>query len=454
MNKLFSLLLLLFLTGSVYSQLANSNMSLLANRNDHFTSTMYSAVWGYTSPEGREYAILGCPNGTAFYDITDSANIVEADFLPGLTSSWREMKTFGKYAYIVSEAPGSGMQIVNLKYLPDSVSLINTFLFTGYSRTHTISQSGPYLYMNGGDYGNQGIFVLDLTVNPSLPVKRGEWETEYIHDCRVVNDTIWGAGIFDGNIYVIDAVNKDSLVSINNWLNIPQPGPHNTALSSDGNFLFVTDEIGGNPRVLKVWNVEDILNPIQVATWQPTGITTSIVHNVEVYNKTAVIAHYTSGVRVLDITDPSLPVEIAWYDTYPADNGFTYDGCWGVYMFPSGKIVASDRESGLYVLKIDSSLVGNHNNNQFLPSKFSLSQNFPNPFNPATKIGYSLPKNVYVTIRIYNVQGKEIGVLVDKYETAGDHFVSYDASNLPSGIYFYTIKAGDYTETKKMALLK
>ncbi len=454
MKKLYYLLLFISFAGTLYSQLPNSNMQLLANRNDHFTSTMYSAVWGYTSPEGREYAILGCPNGTAFYDVTDSANIVEVDFLPGLTSSWREMKTFGKFAYIVSEAPGSGLQIVNLKYLPDSVSLINTFLFTGYSRTHTISQSGPYLYMNGGDYANQGVFILDLTLDPTMPVKRGEWETEYIHDCRVVNDTIWGAGIFDGNIYVIDAVNKDTLISINNWLNVPQPGPHNTALSSDGNFLFVTDEIGGNPRVLKVWNVEDVMNPIQVATWQPTSITTSIVHNIEIYDKTAVIAHYTSGVRVLDITDPEVPAEIAWYDTYPADNGFTYDGCWGVYMFPSGKIIASDRETGLYVLKMDSVLVGNHNNNHILPADFRLSQNFPNPFNPSTKIEYALPKNVYLTIKIYNVQGKEVGTLVDKFETAGEHYVNYDASNLPSGVYFYSMKAGDYSESKRMVLVK
>src|SRR5688572_4509817 len=81
----------------LYSQLPNSNMSLIANKNDHFTSTLYSAVWGYTADNGREYAILGCPNGTAFYDVTDTTNIVECDFLPGVTSSWREMKTFGKY---------------------------------------------------------------------------------------------------------------------------------------------------------------------------------------------------------------------------------------------------------------------------------------------------------------------------------------------------------------------
>jgi len=460
MKKTLYIFLLILLTCPLFAQLGNSNMRLLVNKNEHFSSTLYSAIWGYTAENGREYAILGCPGGTAFYDITDTTNIHEVDFLPGLTSSWREMKTFGKFAYIVSEATGSGLQIVNLKYLPDSVSLVATYTFTGYNRTHTISQSGPYLYMNGGNYGMGGIFVLDLTTNPVAPVKRGEWETEYIHDCRVVNDTIFGCNIYDaggggtGSIYVISAVNKDSLRTVASWVNNPNPGPHNCAITTDRKYALVTDEINGNPRLLKVWDIQNLSNVTLSATWQPTGITTSIVHNVEIYEHFAVVAHYTAGVRILDITTPSAPMEIAWYDTYPSNNGFTYDGCWGVYMFPSGKIVASDRQTGLYVLKSSSVVLGNHNQNQNIPEEFSLNQNYPNPFNPVTRIEYSLPKNTYTTIKVYNALGKEIATVVDKFETAGNHVVSYDASNLPSGIYFYTMKTPGYSQTRKMALVK
>jgi hypothetical protein len=130
------------------------------------------------------------------------------------------MKTYGTKAYIVSEASGSGLQIVDLSFLPDSVSLKQVFTFSGYTRTHTISQSGPYLYLNGGDYILGGTFILDLTSRTGVPIKRGEWETEYIHDCRIVNDTIWGAGIFDGNIYVIYARNKNTLTTITSFQNI------------------------------------------------------------------------------------------------------------------------------------------------------------------------------------------------------------------------------------------
>jgi hypothetical protein len=196
------------------------------------------------------------------------------------------------------------------------------------------------------------------------------------------------------------------------------------------------------------------MNPVQAATWQPTGITTSIVHNVEINGNLAVIAHYSAGVRLLDIANPTAPVEIAWYDTYPSDNNSNFNGCWGVYMFPSGKIIASDRQTGLYVLNPNSVLVGNYNNNQNSPKNFVLKQNYPNPFNPGTTIEYSLPKNSYVTLKIYNVLGKEAATLVDKFETPGNHSVRYDAANLASGIYFYTLKAGDFSQTKKMTLVK
>lgn len=137
----------LFLSSTAYSQLGNQNTYLLRNI-DAYSS--YSALWGYVAPNGREYAILGTQTGTSFVDITDSANIHEVDFVAGVNSSWREMKTYQNYAYIVSEGTNSRLQIIDLQYLPDSVSLVNTWSYTGYTKTHSISQSGKYLYLNGG----------------------------------------------------------------------------------------------------------------------------------------------------------------------------------------------------------------------------------------------------------------------------------------------------------------
>ena len=88
------------------------------------------------------------------------------------------------------------------------------------------------------------------------------------------------------------------------------------------------------------------------------------------------------------------------------------------------------------------------------PTKFNLSQNYPNPFNPSTVINYSIPKSQIVTLKVYNLLGQEVMTLVNQQQAAGNYHVTFDASRLSSGIYFYTIRSGNYSATKKMMLLK
>ncbi len=456
--KKFIIFTLLFLSvcGIGFSQLPNQGTILLAQKDEHGNG--YSALWGYAAPNGREYAILGCNTGTAFYDITDTANIHEVDFVTGVTSGWREMKVFSSYAYVVSEGTNSRLQIIALQYLPDSVSLVATYSYSGYDHTHSISQSGPYIYLNGGNNTiggtNQGgTTILDVT-NPVAPVKRGQWTTQYVHDCRILNDTMYAANINNGPITVINVANKDLPVTINSWQNNPNPFPHNCAIPNDRRYIYTTDETSSPNGKLKVWNKSNLANVTLVTTWMPTNITTAIVHNVEIYNNLAVVAHYTAGIRIIDITNPVIPTEIAWYDTYPSSNSAGFAGCWGVFMFPSsGKIIGSNIGEGLFVIKMGSNPVG-ITNNQTIPESFSLKQNYPNPFNPSTTIEFSIPKNEFVTVKVYDALGKQVGILADEYKIAGNYKVNYDASNLASGMYFYTITAGSYTETKKMTLVK
>lgn len=88
------------------------------------------------------------------------------------------------------------------------------------------------------------------------------------------------------------------------------------------------------------------------------------------------------------------------------------------------------------------------------PTKFELKQNYPNPFNPQTTIDFSLEKTGYVTLKIYNLLGQEVMTLIDGVETAGNHTTTFNAANLPSGTYFYTMKSGDNTATKSLVLVK
>ncbi|KXK56686.1 MAG: Peptidase S8 and S53, subtilisin, kexin, sedolisin [Chlorobi bacterium OLB5] len=453
-------LLSLIFISSLFSQLANQNTTLIAQKDDYGNG--YSAVWGYAGPNGREYAILGCNTGTAFYDITDTSNVYLCDFVPGVNSGWREMKVFSSYAYVVSEGTNSRLQVIALQYLPDSVSLVSTYSYTGYTKTHTISQSGPYLYLQGGnntlggtDQG--GITILDIT-NPTAPVKRGQWSNFYVHDARILNDTIYACNIYDppGTISVISAANKDNLTNIASWVNNPNPFPHNCAIPNDRRFIYTTDETSSPPGKLKVWDKSNLNNVTLVTTWQPTGITNSIVHNVEIYNNIAVVAHYTAGIRILNITNPAAPVEIAWYDTYTQNNNNNFAGCWGVFMFPSsGKIIGSDMSGGLFVIRAGSQVTALNNNNHYIPNTFALKQNYPNPFNPSTTIEFNIPKASFVTLKIYDVLGKQVGILADEFKQAGSYRLNYDAGRLSSGIYYYTLTTSEgFTETRKMVLNK
>ncbi len=428
-------LVLLFNADTLQSQFANNNMYLLSNINSHSTLGLYSAVWGYKAPDGREYAILGSYDGTSFVDITDPLNIYEVDFVgtTNVSSSsnvWREMKTYSHYAYIVSEVPNSGVQIVDLQYLPDSVRYVKKFVPAGHTSSHSISQFGPYLYLNGcnSTFG-QGVTVLDLTVDPETPIKRGGFNANYIHDCRVVNDTIYAANINNSRVTIIDATNKNLLTQITNFTNLPNSGPHNTALTPDGNYLLVTDEIGNSPRLMKFWNVSDFGNITYVASWQPTGITGSIVHNVEVYGNYALVAHYSAGIRLVDITNPAVPVEVAWYDSYSSNNGSSYNGCWGVYMFPSGKIIASDRQTGLYVLK----------------THFNLTMAIEGLYNPSTN---RMNKKDSVTVYLRNAKAPY--TIVDSAKSTIDSVTltgSFRMNYAPVGEYYMTVKHRSSLET-------
>ncbi len=89
-----------------------------------------------------------------------------------------------------------------------------------------------------------------------------------------------------------------------------------------------------------------------------------------------------------------------------------------------------------------------------VPKQFSLSQNYPNPFNPKTIINFDLPAGSLTTLKVYDVLGNELGQLVNEVLNAGSYRVEWDGSNYPSGVYFYKIESSDYTETRKMVLLK
>ncbi|OLD76664.1 MAG: hypothetical protein AUI33_04765 [Ignavibacteria bacterium 13_1_40CM_2_61_4] len=142
--------------------------------------------------------------------------------------------------------------------------------------------------------------------------------------------------------------------------------------------------------------------------------------------------------------DPSCSAQIVEVDMKITNSiSFIYSAdCGGPMKFR----IFTHRESG-QPLTVD------HIGNQ-LPKSFSLLQNFPNPFNPSTTIGFAMPRASDVTLKVYNVLGSEIASLLSQFLPAGNYKVELDAGNIGTGVYFYTLRAGGFVETKRLVVMK
>jgi hypothetical protein len=110
--------------------------------------------------------------------------------------------------------------------------------------------------------------------------------------------------------------------------------------------------------------------------------------------------------------------------------------------------------SGVWRRPLTEMITGVENKQIILPTSFSLQQNYPNPFNPTTTINYSIPKSGFVTIKVYDILGREVEALVNENRSVGNYSIQFNASKLVSGVYFYRMQAGDFIQTKKLILLK
>jgi choice-of-anchor B domain-containing protein len=319
------------------------DVSLLSHL-DQYAS--YAALWGWTSPGGTELVILGTSTGTSIVDVTVPTAPVERAFIPGVSSSWREMKAYDHYAYVVTEGAGGGMQIIDLATNPPAlVATYSTTFDTG----HTITIDGHYAYVSGARSGGVqvGIRILDLT-NPTSPVDVGGWNGFYTHDCSIRGNRLWAACISSGLVAVVDITNKANPSMITNFTWTGNSA-HNCELTGDGRYLLTTDEVGGGH--LHVFDVLDPMNPVLVAEW--SAHPAASIHNVHIRGDLAYISYYTEGMRVVDITDPTLPVEVGYYDTWPGASG-GFNGNWEVYPHAqSGNAYLSDISTGLYVVRFE-----------------------------------------------------------------------------------------------------
>jgi len=336
----------LFLTAS-----GQKNLTMLGHL--PFPGKTSAGVWHYAD-NGNEYALVGTSTGLAIVNVTVPSVPVLITEVPGNNSLWREVKTYQHYAYVTTEG-GGGVTIINLDSLPLAVSykyFTGNDTITGLlDRAHTLQVEGDYLYLNGAsNFFPGGVLIFSLA-DPWNPVLVGSESFRYSHDCYVRNDTMWVSEIGDGQFSVYDITNKAAPVLI---VSQPTPGAfnHNAWLSDDGNYLFTTDELPYTP--LGVFDVSDLSNIQLVDVYYTNMNPTAEVHNVRVLNDFLINPSYgnTTYNSQLTICDAARPHNIIETADFPISApGVGLKLAWDASPYlPSGNIIVTDVDSGLYIL--------------------------------------------------------------------------------------------------------
>lgn len=417
-------------------------------------------VWGYVGPDGTDYALMGVMDGFAAVRIPD-LTVIDVIAGPQTPSCYwhRDIKTYGHYAYMISQMTGTnqGLMILDLSTLPDSVRYVGSYVNGAEIASHNLSidTTSGFAYVTNS--ARNGIRFIDLA-DPENPQDVYNLIVGFVHDVYTHNDTMY---VSEGSLRTFsiwDVADKTSPQLISR-INVSGGGyAHNAWPTEDGKYLLTTEETVG--KTVKIWDIQDMSNINKVGDYLGSN---NLAHNVHIMGDLAVISHYAYGVVLLDISDPAFPEELDHYDTYPLNNAGGFYGNWGAYPFTNnGYIYASDVSGKLTLLKLVEFPVGSEPQENILPEKLTLFQNYPNPFNPETTIEYQLPENAPVRLNIYNVAGQQIRTLVNKVMPSGLHTVRWDGrldsgEKAPSGTYFYKLTASGKQQievVKKMILLQ
>lgn len=329
---------------------AQLNLNLLSNYTYAPARGDCSDIWGHVDSFGNEYAIVGNNNGTSIVNVTDPINPIEVFFTSGPSSTWRDIKVWGDVAYITNETSG-GLKIIDMSSLPGTILPTDVYSYGGstfqFDTAHDfyVDENGKG-YVLGADNGEGGAIILDLVTNPLAPVELGRYNDFYLHDAFVRGDTLWGGAINDGFFVVVDVSNPAAPNTMATQFT-PNTFTHNCWLSDDGDFLFTTDEISG--AFIGSYDVSDLTNIIPLDEIQSSPGNGVIPHNTFVRGDFVVTSYYRDGITIHDVANASNMIEVGNYDTSPL-SGDGFNGLWGVYPYlPSGKIIGSDIEGGLFV---------------------------------------------------------------------------------------------------------
>lgn len=331
-------------------------------------------IWGWTDPlTGKEYAIMGRTNGTAFVDISNPESPIYLGNLPTHTvnSTWRDIKVYANHAFIVSEASGHGMQVFNLTQLrtvtSPPITFSNTAHYNGFGNAHNIAinEATGFAYAVGTSTCSGGLHMVNIQ-NPTSPSNAGCFSSDgYTHDTQCViytgpDTTYQGQEIcFNSNedtLTIVNVNNKSNPVQLSRVGYSGSRYTHQGWLTEDQRYFLLDDELdeqnnGHNTRTY-IWNVADLNAPVLIGNF--TSSAAAIDHNQYIKGNYSYQANYRAGLRILNLTNVASGslTEAGYFDIYPANNNANFNGAWSTYpYFASGMVIVSGIEQGLFVLR-------------------------------------------------------------------------------------------------------
>lgn len=328
------------------------NVTLLSQMN-LYGQYQYSSCWSYVHSDGREYAVELAQTGASIVRLTDPTHPVEVAFIGLRTSQWHEARQYRNWIYITTEVfngvpSGNGLDIVSMVD-PDHPKVVGSFHPNlDWAHTLTIDTDRGILYAAGGPNG-MAIYSL---ADPEQPVQIGlypgtPFTQHYIHTFYTHGNRGYASEIYDGKEAILDMTDPANPVELASF-STPGHLTHSSWTSDDQRYLYVTDEING-PR-LGVYDIQDLSNVRRVYQFEELSTRTT-PHDPVIRGNLAFVSYYTAGAHFLDVRNPAWPVDVGYYDTFPGRDGGLF-GCWeAAPMFPSGIFIASDIETGLYVLR-------------------------------------------------------------------------------------------------------
>ena len=350
MKKIFLQILMVCLVVPAFAQL---NMTL---RSKVEFPTNCNDIWGWLDEStGIEYALVGRRDGVSIVSLEDVDNAREVQFIPGPSSTWRDLKTWGHHCYVSNET-SNGILVIDLSKLPNEAPYFEwTPIIDGLgpdplSQCHNlfIDERG-ICYLPGTNLNSGGLIYVDVVTNPGQPEVIGWNEPEYSHDVYVRDGKIYDAQIYNGAMVIYDHNDLDTTIELGRQ-QTPFNFTHNIWLSDDSNIAFTTDERDNAP--VAAYDISDPTDIELLDEFRPiASLNRNVVpHNVHVWSDWLLISYYTDGGIVVDASRPENLIEVGNFDTFLGNDGGT-EGAWGLYPFlPSGTVLVTDIEGALFVL--------------------------------------------------------------------------------------------------------